>query len=53
MSFWKFARMHVVKDEVRPFMYGMLVAFFSLGSLSFGGTPEARAESKYLNPKKH
>jgi len=52
-GFWKFARMQVVKDEARPFMYGILVAFVSLGSLSLGGTKEARADSKYLNPPKH
>lgn len=53
MSFWKFARMQVVKDEARPFMYGILVAFVSLGGLSLGGTKEARADSKYINPPKH
>ena len=48
-----FARTHLMKDEVRPFMWGIAVAFISLGGLSIGGTKEARADSKYLNPPKH
>lgn len=42
-TFFGFARSHLLKDEVRPFMYGILVAFVTLGKLSMGGTPEARA----------
>jgi hypothetical protein len=53
MTFFQFARRQVVKDEVRPFMYGIMVAFVSLGSLSLSGDKEARAASKYLNPPKH
>ena len=41
------------KPEVRPFTIGGIVTFILLGSLSMGGSPEARADSKYLNPKKH
>ena len=52
-TFFGFARKHLVKDEVRPFMWGMLIAFVSLGSLSLGGSQEDRAASKYLNPPKH
>jgi len=52
-TFFGFARSHLLKDEVRPFMYGIAVAFLSLGTMSLGGTPEARAASKYLNPPKH
>lgn len=52
-TFFKFAGRHLVKDEVRPFMWGMLVAFVSLGGLSLSSNKEARAASKYLNPPKH
>tara|TARA_B110001452_G_scaffold126039_1_gene104625 strand:- start:464 stop:691 length:228 start_codon:yes stop_codon:yes gene_type:complete len=53
MTFGKFAAKQLTAPEFRPFLYGIIVAFVGLGSLSFGGTPEARAESKYLNPPKH
>lgn len=53
ISFFKFARQQLVKDEVRPFLWGGLIAFASLGGLSLGGTPEQRKESKYLYPPKH
>ena len=53
MGFGKFAGKQLMAPEFRPFFYGIVVAFVGLGSLSFGGTPEARAESKYLNPPKH
>ena len=53
MSFGKFAGAQLFKPEFRPFFYGICVAFISLGSLSLGGTPEAKKESKYLNPPKH
>lgn len=53
MTFGKFAAKQLVAPEFRPFLYGMIVAWVGLGSLSFGGTPEARAASKYLNPPKH
>ena len=53
MSFGKFAGAQLFKPEFRPFFYGICVAFISLGSLSLGGSPEARKESKYLNPPKH
>eukprot|EP00900_Chrysochromulina_parva_P009654 jgi/Chrpa1/18690/Chrysochromulina_OHIO_Genome00001803-RA len=52
-TFFGFARTHLLKDEVRPFMYGILVAFIGLGRLSFNSDPVARAGSKYLNPPKH
>ena len=42
-TFFGFARTHLLKDEVRPFMYGMLVAFIGLGRLSFNSDPVARA----------
>ena len=53
MTFFKFARSHLFKTEVWPFTASILFAFVSLGSLSFGGSKEARAASKYLNPPKH
>ena len=52
-SFLGFARHQMFKPEVRPFTIGGIVTFILLGSLSMGGSPEARADSKYLNPKKH
>lgn len=42
-TFFGFARTHLLKDEVRPFMYGILVAFIGLGRLSFNSDPVARA----------
>ena len=53
MTLMQFARRQLVKDEVRPFVYGMFVAFFALGGLSLGGSKEARQASKYLYPPKH
>ena len=53
MTFFQFARQQVVKDEVRPFMYGIIVAFSLIGGLSLKSDKEARAASKYLNPPKH
>ena len=53
MTLMKFARGHLFKEEVRPFMYGMIVAFVSLGGMSLNSDKKARAESKYLNPPTH
>lgn len=53
VRFMTFMRHHFMRDEVRPFTYGIITTFFLLSSLSWGGTPEQRAASKYLNPPKH
>ena len=53
MSLMGFARQHITRTEVWPFAFSGLFALFSLGGLGFGGTPEARAASKYLNPCAH
>ena len=53
MSFGAFAMQHMKRTEVWPFFASALFALVSLGSLGWGGTPEARAASKYLNPPKH
>ena len=52
-TFFSFARTQLVKDEVRPFVYGMFVAFAALGGLSLSSNKEARQASKYLYPPKH
>ena len=52
-GFFAFARRQLVKDEVRPFMWVVLVAFVSLGGLSLSSNQEARKASKYLYPPKH
>ena len=51
MTFIGFARQHLGRSEVWPFAVSGLIALFGLGGLGFGGTKEARAASKYLNPK--
>ena len=53
MTLLGFARTHVTRTEVWPFVFSGFVALFSLGGLSMGGTKEARAASKYLNPHHH
>ena len=53
VKFGAFMRHQFLREEVRPFTYGIIVTFLGLSSLSWGGTPEARAASKYLNPPKH
>ena len=53
MTFMQFARTQMFKPNVAPFTYSMMFTFCLLGSLSLGGTKEARAASKYLNPPKH
>ena len=53
MTMMGFARQHVGRTEVWPFVFSGLFALFALGGLGFGGTKEARAASKYLNPPKH
>ena len=39
--------------EVAPFTYSFVFTFFLFSSLSWGGSKESRAASKYLNPPKH
>ena len=53
MTFFQFARVQLFKPTVSPFTYSLIFTFISLGSLSIGGSKEARAASKYLNPPKH
>ena len=53
MTFGKHAAKQLLAPEFKPFLYGIIFAFVSLGSLSMGGTPESKAASKYLNPPKH
>ena len=53
MTMMKFARQHIARTEVWPFYVSGLFALFALGGQGFGGTKEARAASKYLNPPKH
>jgi hypothetical protein len=53
MSFMGFAKQHVTRSEVWPFVFSGLFALFALGGTGFGGTKEARAASKYLNPCVH
>ena len=53
MSMTQFAMQHVKRTEVWPFFASGLFALFALGSTGWGGTKEARAASKYLNPPKH
>ena len=52
LTFFQFARGYL-KPTVTPFTYSMIFTFFALGSLSLGGSKEARAASKYLYPPKH
>jgi hypothetical protein len=52
-TLFKYARVQLMKDEVRPFVYGMFVAFLSLGTMSLSSNKEARQASKYLYPPKH
>ena len=53
MTFFKFARQHLVKDEVRPFMYGLVVAFVGLGSMLLSSDKEARAGERLLIHQNH
>ena len=53
MTMMGFAKQHMTRTEVWPFVFSGVFALFSLGSLGFGGSKEARAASKYLNPPKH
>ena len=53
MTMWKFARQHIGRTEVWPFAASAMFALFAFGSLGWGGTKEARAASKYLNPGHH
>ena len=53
MTLMGFAKQHISRTEVWPFFLSGTIALFGLGSLGFGGSKEARAASKYLNPGHH
>ena len=50
LTFFQFARGYLMKPTVTPFTYSMIFTFFALGSLSLGGSKEARAASKIPLP---
>jgi|EP00326_Haptolina_ericina_P023450 hypothetical protein len=52
-SFMAHVKQQIVQPQTWPFFAGAMLAFVSLGGMSWSKDVEGRKASKYLNPPKH